>query len=128
LTVSKKELGDRSEDLAAQYLRQKGYTILDRNWRCRSGELDLIAEKDGLLVFCEVKSSRFPGEVHPEIRVDRRKQMKIVRSANQYLAQEQSAYSAIRFDVVVLKQSAGRDLIEHLENAFWPPDDWEDES
>lgn len=125
MTASKKELGDRSEELAAQYLRTKGYTLLDRNWRCRSGELDLIAAKDGLIIFCEVKSSRFPGETHPEIRVNRVKQLKIVRTANQYLAQTQYAFNTVRFDVIVLKQSKGRGIIEHLENAFWPPDEWE---
>lgn len=122
---SKKEVGNRGEDLAAQYLQIKGYQILARNWRQRTGELDLVALRQGVLVIGEVKSSRYAGEAHPEIRVDRRKQMQLARLARAYLAQNPATFHTVRFDVITIHAHQGREVIEHYENAFWPPEGWE---
>lgn len=125
MTYSKKQAGNRGEDLAAKYLEGKGYTIVARNWRQRSGELDIIARRDDVLVFCEVKSSRYEGDSNPEIRVDHKKQVKLAQLARKYLAIKQPKIESCRFDVVAVKTDQGRDVIQHIENAFWPPDDWD---
>ena len=122
---SKKAAGNRGEDLAAKYLEGKGYSIVARNWRQRSGELDIIARQMDILVFCEVKSSRYEGESNPALRVDHRKQLKLSRLAREYLALEHPKIESCRFDVISVKTDQGRDIIEHIENAFWPPDDWD---
>ena len=125
MASSKQAAGNRGEDLAANYLEGKGYSIVARNWRQRSGELDIIARQGDVLVFCEVKSSRFEGDSNPELRVDRRKQIKMARLAREYLALEKPEIQSCRFDVIAVKSGRGRDVIQHIENAFWPPDDWD---
>ena len=120
-------MGDGGEDLAAEYLLRQGYVILERNYRKRFGEIDIIAEKDGVLVFCEVKRSRFGGESHPELRVNTAKQKKLARCAYAFLAEHLLDFEACRFDILSVKQHQGREIIEHIENAFWPPDGWDEE-
>lgn len=127
LKAELKKVGDQGEDLAAEYLERKGYTILQRNFRRRSGEIDLIAYRKGVLAFCEVKSSRYRGESHPEIRVDCKKQIKLTRCARAYLLANPPPFEACRFDVIAVKAHQGRTVVEHIENAFWPPDGWEEE-
>ncbi len=126
MSQAKKQVGDRGEELAAQFLGAAGYTILARNWRRRSGEIDIIAKRHGVLAFCEVKSSRHAGESHPEIRVGHQKQIKLTRLANAYLAENPQPLESIRFDVLAVKIVQGREVIEHFENAFWPPEGWEE--
>ena len=125
MASSKKATGDRGEELAAQFLEAKGYAIVERNWRSRGGEIDLIALKEGVLVFCEVKSSQFSGPSHPEIRVDLKKQFKLSQLARAYLANDPPGVETCRFDIIAVKDVQGRDVIQHIENAFWPPDDWD---
>ena len=113
------QFGQASELLAERYLQAKGYRILARNLRTMLGELDLVAEDRGVLVFVEVKAratEAFGGAV---LAVNRRKQAKLVRLASQYLAQHHLADRSCRFDVVLVQghpSSQGR--IEHLQNAF----------
>ncbi|RJP72914.1 MAG: YraN family protein [Candidatus Zixiibacteriota bacterium] len=120
MTCSTKAAGNRGEELAAQFLQARGFTILDRNWRQRWGELDLVAARDGLLVFCEVKASRFEGDCHPELRVDFPKQRTLTRLARAWLAGHDGDWTQSRFDVIAVKIVQGREVVEHLENAFWP--------
>jgi putative endonuclease len=118
--------GRTAESEAEAYLRRKGYRILQRNARSSVGELDLVAEKAGVLVFIEVKARRtdaMGGAVHA---VDARKQAKLIRLASQYLAQHRPAQRGpetrpCRFDVVLCSGDASRDAIEHIENAFDVP-------
>lgn len=124
---SKKDVGNRGEKLAAEYLQKHGYTILQSNYRRRFAEIDLVAFREGVLVFCEVKSSLYAGESHPEIRVDHKKQIKLAQCANAYLADDTPPYDTCRFDVIAVKTHRGRDVVEHIENAFWPPDGWDEE-
>jgi putative endonuclease len=126
LTASTKITGDRGEDLATQFLQAGGYEILDRNWRHgRHGEIDIVARREGMLVFAEVKRSRWQGETHPELRVDHRKQIKLAQLAQAYLGLHTCYFETIRFDIIAVKEQQGREVIEHLENAFWPPDGWD---
>ncbi|MGQ0665723.1 MAG: YraN family protein [Nitrospiraceae bacterium] len=111
--------GQASEQLAERFLRAKGYRILARNLRTSLGELDLVAEDAGVLVFVEVKAratASFGGAV---LAVDRRKQAKLVRLASQYLAQRHLADKPCRFDVVLVQgRSLEEGRIEHLQDAF----------
>jgi putative endonuclease len=112
-------IGASAEDLAAEYLLNKNFKILERNYRVKNGEIDCIAEdRDGTLVFVEVKSARSGSCGHPFSWVDRAKQRTIARVATWYLAEHHIKSRACRFDVIAL--SNGR--IEHLKNAFLVPD------
>lgn len=112
------ERGRQGEEIAADYLQQKGYQILDRNWRSRHREIDLIVFKDGLLIFVEVKcrSPRFWSE--PWESVGRTKQQRLIKAAHAYVMHRHLSWE-VRFDVisVVLRDPVE---VEHIENAFYP--------
>lgn len=116
--------GQTSEARAEQLLRNKGYRILERNLRTTLGELDLVAEDAGVLVFVEVKAratEMFGGAL---LAVDRRKRAKLVKLASQYLAQRHWMDRICRFDVVLVQgQPSAGCQIEHVPNAFDVPDD-----
>jgi putative endonuclease len=111
--------GRTSEAQAEQFLRTKGYRILERNLRTRLGELDLVAQDGNVLVFVEVKartSDAFGGALSA---VDHRKRAKLVKLASQYLAQRHLMDRACRFDVVLVQgRSSGGVQVEHLQSAF----------
>jgi len=113
------QFGQASESRAESFLRQKGYRILAWNLRTSLGELDLVAEDAGVLVFVEVKArttGAFGGAV---LAVDRRKQAKLIRLASQYLAQRHLMERACRFDVVLVQGEADAPFqVEYIENAF----------
>jgi len=113
------QFGQASEARAEQFLRQKGYRILERNLRTSLGELDLVAEDAGVLVFVEVKARTTDAFGGALLAVDRRKQAKLIRLASQYLAERHLTERACRFDVVLVQGDADSPLqIEHIENAF----------
>ncbi|MEO3945131.1 YraN family protein [Gorillibacterium sp. CAU 1737] len=113
---TRRRTGTIGEEAAARYLQEKGYTLLQRNWRCRSGELDLIAEQDGCLVIVEVRtrkpSARFGS---PQESVDGRKQLQVRRTAEVYLHQNRRSDSRIRFDVIAVRLD-GQGMIQSLEH------------
>lgn len=114
-----KESGDQGEAFAAEFLTARGYSILERQWKCRYGELDLIARSpEGVLCFVEVKR-RGPGSIGlPREFVDGRKQEKLRKTAGAYLAVSGEDCPA-RFDVAeVFEETGGGLRIEYLENAF----------
>jgi len=118
--AGQRELGRLGEDRAANYLRLHGYKIIDRNWSCRYGEIDIIASKRGYIVFAEVKLRR--DDSHGEARefVTYSKQQKVIAAAQMYLAQNDTDLQP-RFDVLELyapNGENGRISIEHIENAF----------
>lgn len=116
--------GQAAETEAEQYLRQKGYRILARNLRSANGELDLVAEAAGVLVFIEVKGRRTAAYGGASYAVSERKQARLVRLAAQYLARHRVRDRLCRFDVVLCHGGGERaDRIEHLENAFEVPGD-----
>ena len=113
------QFGQASEARAEQFLRAKGYRILERNLRTSLGELDLVAEDAGVLVFVEVKARATEAFGGALLAVDRRKQAKLVRLASQYLAQRHLSEKPCRFDVVLVQgQPSAQGQIEHLQNAF----------
>jgi putative endonuclease len=110
--------GRAGEDLAAAYLRRAGYEILERNYRCPFGEVDIIAREGGSIVFVEVKCRRSERFGEPETSVGREKQKKIARISLNYLQQQNRLSCAARFDVVAVKMLAGEVRIELIRDAF----------
>ena len=93
--------GKASEDRASRWLQRRGYRIITNNYHCRLGEIDLIATKAQLLVFCEVKQRRSDRFGTPAAQVDRRKQSKIIKTAQHFLCHNPSFASyQIRFDLI----------------------------
>ena len=116
------ELGAWGEELAANALRGKGYRILARNFRCRLGEVDVKAEKDGILVFAEVKLRKSTAYGAPREFVTPAKQRKLRMTASFWLAGHPGAAELQpRFDVVEIRAPFGPEgpvRLAHLENAF----------
>ncbi len=113
--MNKRQVGAAYEAKAAGYLQEKGYRILETNFHCRQGEIDLIAKDGRYLVFVEVKYRTTGQAGHPLEAVDVRKQRRIIRTAQYYcytrrIPEEQ----ACRFDVVCILG----EKMEHVENAF----------
>ena len=96
------DLGARGETLAYWYLRQAGYTIVARNWRCRSGagELELVGWEGPILAFVEVKSRTSQAAGLPEEAVSPNKQKRVIKAAKEYLRQLKREPISCRFDVV----------------------------
>lgn len=114
-----KASGDQGEALAARYLEEQGYTILNRQWRCRFGELDLVCRSpEGVLCFVEVKR-RGPGSIGlPREFVDGRKRERLRRAANLYMGVHSLDCSA-RFDVAeIYEEKDGGLRVEYLGDAF----------
>jgi putative endonuclease len=110
--------GKKSERLAADYLKRKGYQILETNYRSKVGEIDIIAREKGTIVFVEVKarsSNRFGS---PKGAVTPAKQRKISMAALDYLKRSGQADASARFDVVAIDTAAGKTEIEVVKNAF----------
>lgn len=103
--MKRMDIGKRGEQLAMQYLQQKGLQILESNWRCRSGEIDVIALDQEELVFVEVRT-RTSGRQRfgsAEESVDYRKQTQVRRVASVYLSLKNQQDHAVRFDVITIK-------------------------
>ena len=96
-------LGASGERLAAAALERQGYRVLARNWRCVYGEIDLVAEDRGELVFVEVKARRGQRMGSPEEGVTATKRRKLLASAQTYLAERGEEQRAYRFDVVAIE-------------------------
>ncbi len=115
----RRALGQRGEELVAAWYTGDGYRVLDRNWRCRSGELDLVLERDRTVVFCEVKtrtSTRFGAPVEA---VTRQKQQRLRGLAARWLAETAVAHRDLRFDVASVMLRPGDDpIIEVVHGAF----------
>lgn len=113
------DFGAQGEDIAIDYLRRKGYVILDRNWRSGHREIDIVARKDDTVVFVEVKARANAFYGNPEDAVTRRKMHLLVLAADAYLR-----YNAIdlevRFDVITITGTTGKPYIRHYECAFRP--------
>lgn len=107
--------GAAYEAQAAAFLEAAGFRILDRNWACPMGELDIVAEKEGLLAFVEVRARANPGYGTPAESVTRSKQVKIIKAAQAYLKARRPEAESFRFDVIGIVP--GREP-EHIEGAF----------
>lgn len=112
--------GQRAEELAAGFLQQQGLTIVMRNYRCRVGELDIVARERGVLVVAEVRTRADDGYGGAAASVDRRKQLRLTRAAGRLLQQRRDlAALPVRFDVIVVRApEAAVPGIEWIRHAF----------
>ncbi|WP_027363531.1 YraN family protein [Desulfotruncus alcoholivorax] len=117
MSQQRRSLGIQGEDLAAQYLQKKGLVILERNFRCRLGEIDIIARHGDCIVFIEVKTRSSDKFGLAQESVTRQKIYKLRRLAQAYLAQRSFSGLNVRFDVVAVN-SARETKVTHIENAF----------
>jgi putative endonuclease len=112
-------LGRKGEDLAARYLESKGLVVLSRNWRCREGELDLVATDGRRLIVCEVKTRTSNDYGTPTEAVTDEKSDRIRRLARRWLTSYQVGWCELRFDIVsVLWPPGETPRIRHLTGAF----------
>ena len=112
---NKRRIGTYYEDAAADDLIRHGYRIRERNYRCKFGEIDIIAQKDGYLIFIEVKYRSTAGWGTPQEAVDAKKQRRISNAASWYLySHHYPADTPVRFDVAALSGQS----ISLIENAF----------
>ena len=119
MTVERQGLGALGERLAAAHLAAKGYEILERNFRCPEGEIDIVARKGELLAFIEVKARRGRAMGTPEEAVGYRKRRRLQRVAEAYLAAHPDSPAQCRIDVVAVEFAGGRlARLEHIEGAF----------
>ena len=119
--MDKRLLGQFGEERAARYLRQKGYRILARNYRCRMGEIDIIACRGDYVAFVEVKLRKDDSFAAAREFVTRAKQQRILRTAGLWLSQHETELQP-RFDVIEVYAPQGEKgpvRIEHLEDAFF---------
>jgi putative endonuclease len=111
-------LGRRGERDAERYLKRHGYRILRRNFRAAGAEIDLVAAEGGTLVFVEVKARRGRSTGPPQEAVDDRKQRRIRRAAEIYIARARAHDYPVRFDVVAIQMDGEQAQIELLKDAF----------
>lgn len=112
------DLGKKAEDLAAEYLIKKGYRILVRNYRYQKAEIDIISEKDNLIIITEVKARSTDFFILPQEAVTKGKIKSIVTAANHFM-EEFNKNLEVRFDIIsVLPDEKGNLIIEQIPNAF----------
>lgn len=114
----KQILGKYGEDLAAQYLVDRGYEILDRNWRCPIGEIDLIAKDKSRFVFIEVKTRNGTGFGHPFEAITPLKMSRMRRLVAHWCIQHEKAGVQVRLDAIAVLIKSGKVAIEHLKQVF----------
>ncbi len=115
--MSNKQTGSKGEQLAASYLIEKGFVLLDTNWRFHHLELDIVALKDDFLVVIEVKSRTSLDSGEPHEWVSRKKQLHLIHATNAYLLYHQLQYE-IRFDIVAILLTSEGPVFSHFEDAF----------
>ncbi|WP_306641070.1 YraN family protein [Sanyastnella coralliicola] len=115
-----KEIGDEGEEMAAAYLHEKGFVILEEKWRFGRVEVDLIAQKGNVISFVEVKLRKNAWAGQPWEFVTTSKQRSIIKAADRYVQWKVNFDPEIRFDVVSIIHNQEYTRIEHLENAFYP--------
>ncbi|MBN1154486.1 YraN family protein [candidate division KSB1 bacterium] len=117
--MNKIEIGKQGETLAANHLIEKGYRVIERNYRYGHGEIDLIVRKEDTIIFVEVKTDTQGRFGDPIYWVTPRKQKQIGKIAQIYILQHRLKDVDYRFDVVAINWTHDPPQIEHLENAFW---------
>ena len=115
---SKRDIGALGEDIAAKFLKKEKYKIIDRNYYCKYGEVDIIASDNGVIAFIEVKSRKDGTSVNPLYSVNIRKQKQIMKAAQDYIIRKKLKDKMFRFDVltVIFKEDAPE--VSLIKNAF----------
>jgi len=117
----RKKLGRYGEEIAAQYLMEHEYKIIHRNWRCKTGELDIIAMFDTTLIFVEVRTRRLTGTFgSPQEAINTQKQWQVRNTAQYYMHQFHKHHSLARFDFIAVELNKEGALLQihHIEHAF----------
>lgn len=116
-----KKIGKIGEDISADYLRKNNYTIIEKNFSCKQGEIDIIAKdtKKQELVFIEVKTRTNKKYGMPIEAVDEKKQKHIYKTAEFYTYINKITEMPIRFDVIEIITENGTHYINHIKKAFW---------
>lgn len=112
--------GALGEQLATDYLLQKGYSVLVRNYRIKGGEIDIVAQKGGDIIFVEVKlrnSNRFG---YPEEAVSYMKKKRVARAIRTFLHTTRMRYGCVRFDIIAITQGSTGTTISHIEDVELP--------
>jgi putative endonuclease len=118
MTAATQMLGEEGERIAEAWLVQRGWRILDRRFRSGHRDLDLVAERSGVVAFVEVKARRGKSFGHPVEAVNWRKQRELTRSATVWMARFGGTKQLFRFDVVGVLMDGSGTRIRHVENAF----------
>lgn len=113
------DLGQKGEELATVYLKDKGFRILFRNWKWGKHEIDIIAENKDYIIFIEVKTRTDNFQMHPVTAVTNEKQKSIIRAADGYI-QRYRIDKESRFDVITIIGKNEEFEIDHIEDAFYP--------
>ena len=121
MSDDRKQLGNWGEQLAARHLEAQGYAILERNWRCRRGEIDLVAQAGKVLVFAEVKTRKGQAFGSPEEGVTPTKARQLLKLAQYYLSEKDLDDVEWRVDLVAVELDQQGRLVrcEHIPNAVW---------
>lgn len=119
MTNNSQNTGKSGEETAKRYLLEKGYEILETNWRFKKYEVDIISKSGNTVVFVEVKTRKSDTFGEPEVFVTRQKQNFLVAAANQYIIQNNIDLES-RFDIIAVLQLNNNQTVKHLEAAFYP--------
>jgi putative endonuclease len=116
--MQKKELGKKGEELALRFLKKRGYRIIERNYVCKMGEMDIIAREKDTLTFVEVKTRTSTTFGPPQLAVTPSKQKQLSKIALHFLKEKQLEDVKARFDVVAILLGPKGEEIELIKNAF----------
>lgn len=114
--MNNKQIGDYGEDLAERFLTEKGYLILDRNYRKKTGEIDIVSKLEDTLIFVEVKTRKNEDFISAREAVNIQKQQRIRTTAKKYIFEKKCRFQYVRFDVIEIYTQ--NRIIRHFENAF----------
>lgn len=115
-----KTIGNYGEAIATEYLRELGYIILDKNFSCRIGEIDIIGKRKNYICFIEVKTRYSASYGRPSEAVSYVKQQKIIKAAEYYILKNKLYHFAVRFDVIEVQLNNSNNIytVNFIENAF----------
>jgi putative endonuclease len=111
------ELGNKGEEIAVEFLQKNGYTVLERNWRFKKAEVDVIAKKNAILAIVEVKTRSTNYFGNPQDFVNSKKIRLLVEAINEYVTAKDLDVE-VRFDIIAIIKNHNKYEIEHFEDAF----------
>ena len=120
----RQNIGAEGEQIASDYLESKGFKIIERNYRCKRGELDIIAMENDILVFVEIKTRKPDYLKQPFVSVTRSKEKKVLSIADYYIYKNKIRNTRTRFDVISIVLDTPKPEIKHFRGAFGT---WQDE-
>ena len=117
--MSTRDIGKTAEQQAAEYLRQQGFTIRDMNWQQGQKEIDIVAERNGMLYIVEVRSLSSTKVMQPYQSINRQKQQNLIWAANAYI-EKYKLDMEVQFDIISLVRTPSGITIDYIPNAFYP--------